>query len=152
MPPSVPWASHIFSRFVASVCAILLVTADQSRAGIRSSGSEFQSFYQVVSSNDPLFPMDRGQEWFLDFGRMDSAGMTHGSVSVSLRQNPNLRIRIFSWQYYPKTAILVIGNPTEPGSNQAVVRAYWRMLTTQAGIRLERGQHHVTLCRADPSD
>lgn len=96
--------------------------------------------------------MDRGKEWFIDFGKVEVARMPHGSMSVSLRQNPNLQIRVFAWQYFPKTGTLVIGNPTEPGANQAVVRASWRVLTNQAGIRLERGQHEVALRRADPSD
>lgn len=96
--------------------------------------------------------MDHGKQWFLDFGKANATGPDHGAVSISLRQNPNLRIRICAWQYFPKTSTLVIGNPTEPGSNHAVVRAYWKTRPHHTGIRLERGQSFVALRRADPAD
>ena len=99
-----------------------------------------------------MFPMTRGREWFLDFGKGVPAGKTYGSVIVSLRENPNLKIRILVWQYFPENGTLVIGNPTEPGSKQAVARAIWKIQCSRSGVRLQRGQQQVTLRRADPAD
>ncbi len=145
-------APRHFNRCVAWIFALVFLAVVQAPAAIRSSGGDIQGFYQVVASNDPLFPMDRGKEWFLDFGKAGPPDIHHGSVSVSLRQNPNLKIRLFAWQYFAKTGVLVIGNPTEPGSNQAVVRASWSLRPHQNGMRLERLQYSIALRRADPSD
>ncbi len=108
--------------------------------------------YKIVSSSDPIFPMQARQEWFLDFGKGISSGSFSGSVAVSLRQNPNVKVKIMAWQYFPKQGSLMIGNPYGNGSRNAVARGNWQLRPTSAGIHFERDSYQMVLHRADPRD
>ncbi len=116
------------------------------------TASEFRGMYKVASSSDPIFPMESGQEWFLDFGTGIQSGKTSGSVAVSLRQNPHVKVRIMAWQYFPKQEQLLIGNPYSEGSRNAVAKGAWKMSGATKGVLFERGGYKVVLHRADPSD
>ena len=70
--------------------ASAIVTADVPD---QSSG-RFGGIYKVTSSNDPLFPATKTREYFLDFGRGIQANKLSGSVAVSMRRNPNVKVRI----------------------------------------------------------
>ena len=108
--------------------------------------------YQVAASNDPLFPMDRGQEWFLDFGKGIHDGINGGKVAVSLRQNPKVSVSIMVWQYAPRERALYIGNQAAAGSGRAVARGVWALDIDSGAVFLLRGKCTIVLKRADPSD
>ncbi|RYD32484.1 MAG: hypothetical protein EOP85_21695 [Verrucomicrobiaceae bacterium] len=137
---------------MAGAFAAMIITP-LVQADVPDSGSnEFRGMYKVASSSDPIFPMDSGQEWFLDFGKGIQPGKYSGSVAVSLRRNPNVRVRIMAWQYFPKQAQLLIGNPYSEGSTKAVAKGSWTMSGMSNGVLFERDGCRVVLHRADPAD
>jgi hypothetical protein len=117
---------------------------------MRSSG--LGGYYKIVASNDPLFPAGEGREWFFDFGDGVRNGRSSGTVAVSLRQNPNVRVRLLVWQVFPETGTLVIGNQAEEGSKRAVALARWTIARTATGVSLQRGNCQVALRRATAED
>lgn len=131
-----------------------------SAAAIHSSVADFpdpepvalSGMYQLVASNDPLFPKNSTQEWFLDFGKGIQNGITSGKVAVSLRENPRVSVRIMVWQYFPTEKALLIGNQTAEGSGRAVARAIWTLGNDSAAIFLQRENCTIVLKRADPQD
>lgn len=108
--------------------------------------------YKVSSSTDPIFPMRERQEWFLDFGEGTSRGVHSGTVAVSLRENPNVKVRIMVWQYFPEQGALLIGNQFGRGSSGAVAKGIWTISADAFRILLLRDNVSVTLRRADSSD
>lgn len=136
-----------------AAAAVLSTTLQLAHADIPDkSGGEFAGMYQVVSSNDPIFPLAPKQEWFLDFGDGINSGKMSGNVAVSLRQNPNVRVRIMAWQYFPQKGKLLIGNPFHEGSTKAVERGSWQLRPASGGVILERGGYQMVLHRADSAD
>lgn len=109
-------------------------------------------FYKVVASNDSQFPVTQQREYFLDFGKGIQADRLSGSVAVSLRENPRVRVRIMAWQYFPKNATLAIGNPFAEGSRKAVAAGVWKLRTSTKGAVLQRERYQVVLHRADPEN
>jgi hypothetical protein len=133
--------------------ALVMLTLQLSPADIPDQASgEFRGMYKVSSSTDPVFPIQADKEWFLDFGKGISAGKFSGSVAVSLRQNPNVNVRIMAWQYFPKHGNIMIGNPYAEGSNKAVAKGNWQMTPTSGGFLLQRGPYQFVIRRADPGD
>lgn len=108
-----------------------------------------KGIYQVVSSSDPLFSLRDEQEYFLDFGEGMTSGKLSGSVAVSLRRNPHVKVRIMAWQYFPKEGSLVMGNLYHEGSNQALAAAIWQLSSTSKEVDLKRDGYQVTLRRAE---
>jgi hypothetical protein len=108
--------------------------------------------YQVTASNDPAFSFQADSEWFLDFGKGTSAGKSSGSVAVSLRKNPNVKVRIMAWEYFPKQRSLTIGNPFHEGSKDAVVFGRWQLLPASDGIVLERDAYQTSLHLLDVTE
>lgn len=150
---------RVFSLFTSKLAVLmssllLMMSVSVSRADLpEQSASEFRGMYKIASSNDPIFPMDASQEWFLDFGKGVTLENFSGSVAVSLRQNPNVKVRIMAWQYFPKRGSLVIGNPYSEGSNKAVAKGSWQMTgTSSGGVLFSRENYRVVLRRADPND
>lgn len=130
-----------------------MLTLQFAHADILAKPSgEFRGMYQISASNDPMFPLQASKEWFLDFGKGISEGKFSGNVAVSLRQNPNVKVRIMAWQYFPKQGNIRIGNPYSEGSRQAVAKGNWTMSQTSQGIQFERGTYQIVLRRADPRD
>jgi hypothetical protein len=117
-----------------------------------SDRGEFRGMYKIAASSDPIFPMSSNQEWFLDFGSGISDGQLSGSVAVSLRQNPNVKVRILAWQYFPQQGSLLIGNPYSEGSDKAVAKGVWQFRSTSSGVTFERGTYQIKLERAQPGD
>jgi hypothetical protein len=138
------------SKNLAAVFAISTLTA-QADVPDRRDG-QLRGMYKVAASNDPIFPLTEQQEWFLDFGTGTSAGKTSGNVAISLRRNPNVRVRIMAWQYFPERDNLLIGNPFHEGSKQAVARGNWHLRSTRGGVIFERGAYQITLYPAAPGD
>jgi hypothetical protein len=116
------------------------------------SGGEFRGIYKIASSNDPIFPMAAQQEWFLDFGAGIKPGRSGGSVAISLRQNPNVKVRIMAWQYFPQNGQILLGNPFAEGARKAVARGAWDLLVRGDGVIFKRGNYQVIMHRADPAD
>lgn len=139
---------------LALISAILVsLTSPASRADIPDPvHSDFHGIYKVASSNDPIFPLQARQEWFLDFGQGIRGGKLSGNVAVSLRQNPSVKVRIMAWQYFPKYGNIVIGNPYAEGSKKAVAKGVWLLRPTAEGVIFERENHQLLLRRADPQD
>lgn len=144
-------------RFVGAVALAVAVSSPTLPAidlpdapSMRSSG--LGGYYKVAESNDPLFPAGEGREWFFDFGDGVRQGRSSGTVAVSLRQNPNVRVRLLVWQVFPETGTLVIGNQTEEGSKRAVALARWTIGRTATGVSLQRGNYQVSLQRAAAGD
>lgn len=133
------------------VCVFLLAPAamavipDQSRGMPLISG-----VYQVVGGNDPLFPQAYGSEWFFDFGPGMNHGAHHGNVTVSLRQNPNVRVRIMTWQAFPNQHRLLLGNAVANQPNGAFARADWQVAPDSDGVVFRRGDHMLILARPAP--
>ena len=145
--------ASFFVKTAAMIGAFTLISTPLSQADVPDGKSgQFRGMYKIASSSDPIFPMNSGQEWFLDFGKGIQAGTTSGSVAVSLRRNPNVKVRIMAWQYFPKQAQILIGNPYSEGSRNAVAKGSWTMSGATNGVLFEREGFRVVLHRADPSD
>lgn len=131
----------------------LTLTLSLSAADIpdQSSG-QFRGMYKVVSSTDPIFPISQTTEYFMDFGKGIQPDKMSGSVAISKRQNPNVKVRIMAWQYFPKDGSIAIGNPYSEGSRKAVAKGVWTMRGASKGVIFERGSYQVVLQRADPAD
>lgn len=142
-------SQKIISAILVTIALIL--SSQHSAADIpdRSSRTALSGMYQVSASTDPMFPMQQNQEWFLDFGEGTRNGAFSGTVAVSLRENPNVRVRIMVWQYFPEQGTLVIGNQTNRGSKGAVARAVWNIGANSQYVVLQRHNVNVTLRRAD---
>lgn len=112
---------------------------------------QLAGMYKVATSTDPFFPERQNVEWFLDFGKGTSE-KNSGKVAVSLRQNPNVKVRIMVWQMFPQNASLLLGNQTAEGSKQAVALADWKIRSHAKGVVLQRGSYQVVLHHADPAD
>ena len=152
--PTGSYLTTITARLVAlSIAVICMITLQISSADVLNKPSgEFRGMFKITSSTDPTFPLQTNREWFLDFGNGISSGKFSGSVAVSLRQNPNVKIRIMAWQYFPKQGNILIGNPYSEGSNKAVAMGIWQMRPTSEGFLFERGSYQMVLSRADPRD
>lgn len=145
-------------RFVGAVAlgaaistqTLLAIDVPDASPSMRSTG--LGGYYKIASSNDPLFPGGEGREWFFDFGDGVRNGRFSGTVAVSVRQNPNVRVRLLVWQVFPETGTLVIGNQTEEGSKRAVALARWTIGRTATGVSLQRGNYQVSLQRAAEGD
>lgn len=139
-----------------TLAAIALVSAAAIHANLADIPDRkpvaLGGMYQVAASNDPLFPKDSSQEWFLDFGNGTQSGVTSGKVAVSLRQNPRVSVRIMVWQYFPREQALLIGNQTAEGSARAVARGVWTMGNDSGAIFLNRENCTIVLKRANPGD
>jgi len=130
--------------------AVLMISPEAAASDIPDQPAQrLAGMYKIVSSNDPIFPMNAKQEWFLDFG---SGNKLSGSVAVSLRQNPNVRVRIMAWQYFPEQNTFFLGNPYEEGSQKAVAKGTWTMGAGARGVTLARGSYQVVMSRAAASD
>jgi hypothetical protein len=128
------------------LCALSVGAAPESSSGTLAG------LYKVASSTDPLFPATRGVEYFMDFGTGLQPGRSSGSVAISQRRNPNVKVRIMSWQYFPDQSRIVIGYPCAQGSRNAVAAGVWEIRPTSNGIMFERGGFKIILNRADPED
>ncbi len=155
--PHAPPGNH-FSRipdglaaFISAVAFIL--TLQISSADVLNKPSrEFKGMFKITASSDPMFPLQANKEWFLDFGKGISQGKFSGNVAVSLRQNPNVKVRIMAWQYFPKKGNILIGNSYSEGSNKAVAMGDWQMRPTSEGFIFERGNYQIVIRPADPRD
>ena len=137
---------------IALAGALLVSTAIASDIPDERSSIRFNGIYKVSSSNDPMFPAAPNREYFLDFGKGIHDGKLSGTVAVSMRQNPNVKVRLLAWQYFPEKGVLVIGHPYSEGSQKAVVRAAWRMTGLDNRVVFERGNYTVSLRRPAPGD
>ncbi|MEO5713204.1 MAG: hypothetical protein ABIT37_06920 [Luteolibacter sp.] len=144
------WMPH---RFTALVGAVIFSTSVAAFADIPDASSRrFGGIYKVTSSTDPIFPVTQTREYFLDFGSGIQPGKFSGSVAVSERQNPHVKVRIMAWQYFPDQGKMLIGNPYAEGSRKAVAAGVWRMTGNGSGVLFERGRYRVVLNPADPKD
>jgi hypothetical protein len=146
--------SRMLGMISAMVGAVLLsISTPPVRGDIPdASPSRFGGFYKVTSSNDPIFPVTKTREYFLDFGKGIQGGKLSGSVAVSVRMNPNVKVRIMSWEYFPDQDPLLIGNPFAHGSRNAVAAGAWQLKGSSDGVVLRRGTYQVVLTRADPGE
>jgi len=146
-----PIASHP-GRWAALVGGVIFSTSAAALADLpdRSSG-RFGGIYKVTSSTDPIFPATQTREYFLDFGQGIQPGKLSGSVAVSERQNPNVKVRIMAWQYFPEQGKMLIGNPYAEGSRKAVAAGVWKMKGIGSGVLFERGSYRIVLT-ANPKD
>jgi hypothetical protein len=149
---------QVFRGFrTALVLCGLLILVGSLGAGAREAAAPEASgrlagFYKVVASNDPQFPVTSTREYFLDFGKGVQAKRLSGSVAVSLRENPRVRVRIMAWQFFPKDGTLAIGNPFSEGSDKAVAAGIWKLRTSTKGAVMQRDGYQVVLLRADPEN
>ncbi len=142
-----------FRALLTTIAILSAIFFPPASADIPDRGAvSLSGMYQVAASNDPLFPMDRGQEWFLDFGKGIHDGINGGKVAVSLRQNPKVSVSIMVWQYAPRERALYIGNQAAAGSGRAVARGVWALDIDSGAVFLLRGKCTIVLKRADPSD
>jgi hypothetical protein len=142
-----------FRTLLTTILIFCMAAIPSAFADIPDRGKvSLSGMYQVAASNDPMFPMDRRQEWFLDFGKGIHDGTSSGKVAVSLRENPKVSVRIMVWQYDARNSALLIGNETALGSGRAVARAVWSLGIDSGAIFLLRGKCTIVLKRADPSD
>ncbi len=132
--------------------AVLAVSTGVSADEPRPQSLRFSGLYKVTSSTDPLFPATKEREYFLDFGRGIQGEKLSGSVAVSIRRNPHVKVRILAWQYFPAAREILLGNPFAEGSRNAVAIGSWRMRGLPNGAIFERGQFQLVLQRADPND
>jgi hypothetical protein len=140
---------RLFTCFGAAVVALAAtVSADIPD---RPSG-RFGGVYKIASSSDPIFPATAGREYFLDFGNGVQAGRRSGNVAVSVRENPNVKVRIMAWQYFPDEGKILIGNPFAEGSKRAIAKGMWQLKPVFNGVVFERGSYRVVLHTVDPAD
>lgn len=145
--------SKLPSALGALLVACFLFSAPYLRADVPDGSSgRFGGLYKVTSSNDPIFPATRTDEYFLDFGQGFGADRPGGRVAVSIRRNPKVSVRILSWQYFPEQGKILIGTPAADGSRRVVARGAWSMRGIPNGVIFQRGNYQVVLTRADPKD
>lgn len=145
--------SKVSGRVSAFMGAVILSTAAMATADIPDpSAGRFGGLYKVTASTDPMFPATRTNEYFLDFGQGIQAGRASGSVAVSIRRNPHVKVRIMAWQYFPDQGKILIGNPYAEDSRNAVAKGAWRMRGISNGVIFERGSYQIVLQHADPND
>ena len=133
------------------VATAMVANADD-KFDLRPSTAAPMGYYKVTQSSDPLFPQGANKEWFLDFGNALTRGHTSGTVAVSMRENPKVRVRILVWQLYRENGTLVIGNQTEEGSSRAVPLASFQVTSLPSGLLLQRDNYQVSLQRAAEAD
>jgi len=137
----------------ASIWIIAAISSRPAMADIPDRPKTvLQGMYKVETCNDPLFPMGKGREWFLDFGKGMSNGQTSGKVAVSLRQNPNVRVNIMVWQYFRRENVLIIGNQSAEGSGKAVARGVWTLGSDLDAVFLIAQTCNITMKTAVPND
>ena len=144
--PNLFTRNFLVAAFTASFS--LSAYADIPDQAVRS----LNGIYKVAASNDPLFPMGQGKEWFLDFGSGMTSSTSSGTVTVSLRQNPSVSVRPMVWQFFPGDSTIALGNQYERGASQAVAKGVWRISQTQGGLALDRGDVRFILFRPEPGD
>lgn len=127
-----------------------LTIARATEAAVPESKGRLAGFYKVVASNDPQFPVSPKREYFLDFGKGIQADRLSGSVAISQRENPVVRIPIVAWQYFPKNGSLAIGHPFAEGSCRAVAAGVWQLRASPGSAVLRRDRYQIVLRRADP--
>ncbi len=138
------------ARLIAA--AAVLATAPAATADLPAAGpaaavqhAAFCGTYKISSSNDPAFPGIDHQEWFLDFGRR-APTRPSGTVAVTARQNPHLKLRLRVWQFSPDTGMLRLGTQAAQASQHLVAAATWQVTTAAAGsLLLRRGDYHALL-------
>ncbi len=114
--------------------------------------SSLNGIYKVAASNDPLFPVNQGKEWFLDFGSGMTSITSSGPLTVSMRRNPDVSVRMMVWQFSREQSALMIGNQFERGSRQAVAKGVWKVSETEDGMVLDRGGARLILFRPEPGE
>lgn len=145
--------SHLKKPLTAAIAAATIsFSTSASNADIPDRAiSQINGIYKVAASNDPLFPVNGGQEWFLDFGSgLQTA--SSGTVVVSLRQNPNVSVQPMVWQFFPSESALAIGNQYESGSRQAVAKGVWTVTQSNDGIVFDREGVRFIVNRPAPGD
>jgi hypothetical protein len=141
------------AKLATLATAFIFALSAPARAGTPApSSGKLAGIYKVSSSTDPLFPASRTREYFLDFGKGIQSAKLSGSVAVSERRNPSVKIRIMAWQYFPDQGTIVLGNPFAEGSRNAVAKAAWRMKNVSEAVVFQRGDYQVVLRPADPKD
>lgn len=150
-------ASSLRDKLLMLVAVLLLAIPTAGLCDIPDSAwfaviPRLEGMYKVASSTDPLLPATQTHQIFLDFGRGIRGERLSGSVAISVRRNPHVKVRIMAWQYFPQDGKLVIGNPCFEGAREAVARGVWLMKSGSTGIVMERGNCLVVLQRADPKD
>lgn len=136
-------------RLFACLSAAVFALSSAASADVPDQPpARFGGVYKISSSSDPILPATAKREYFLDFG----TGGRSGNVAVSVRENPNVKVRIMAWQYFPDRREILIGNPFAEGSNRAVARGVWRIKPVFNGVILDRGGYRVVLQTADPAD
>lgn len=139
--------------FVYLASLILVAFPLQSRADLPERGTlALSGMYKVASSSDPFFPAGTNREWFMDFNSGITNEKSSGKVAVSLRQNPNVKVRVMVWQVYPGTNELFLGNQFSEGSRNAVAVAQWRARNQGDSLVLERNGYQIVLNRAAPGE
>ncbi len=139
--------------FAALVGAVMGFAVAASPAEFSEpTSTRFGGIYKVTSSTDPIFPTTPACEFFLDFGRGIQANKLSGSVAVSMRMNPKVKVRMFAWQYFPEQGKIVLGNPFAKGSGKAVAMGAWKMTGISDGVVFRRGSCQVVLRRAEAGD
>src|SRR5687768_9492563 len=86
---------HLFVYLATLIT--LVFSLQTSRADIPDrdrSQLSLAGMYKVAASTDPFFPIATGREWFMDFNSGITSEKSSGKVAVSLRQNPNVKVRI----------------------------------------------------------
>ena len=144
----------IFPTFGFVAWTLLIATLSSSaRADVpdRPPGELF-GIYKIASSSDPAFAVKTGEQWFFDFGEGICGGRLNGSVAISLRRNPSVRVDIRVWQYFPKEGSLLIGSPYHEGSKNAVALGNWQVQAVSGGLVLERGKQQILLNRPSPGE
>jgi len=120
-------------------------------AQVPAAAPLLRGLYRVAASTDGFFPVDGGQEWFLDFGR--GTEPSSGRLALTLRQNPNLRVRLLVWQFTPERATLRIGRESARQPGHALAPTSWQLTRGTAGsLVLRRAEGQTTLVPATPSD
>lgn len=144
-----------FQSFLAAPVATLVIafTTSQLKADIPDRPvTDLQGIYKVAASNDPLFPVNRGKEWFLDFGSGLTSTTSSGPLTVSMRRNPDVSVRMMVWQFSRDQSALMIGNQFARGSRQAVAKGVWKVSQTSDGMVLNRNGRQLILFRPEPGE
>ena len=137
----------------AFLTASLFFAVPSAHADVPDRGvSQISGIYKIAASNDPLFPVGQGREWFLDFGSGLTSTTSSGTVTVSLRQNPKVSVRPMVWQFFPSSSTLAIGNQYGSGARQAVARGVWKISRTEEGLAFDRDGVRFILFRPEPGD
>ncbi|MEP2777691.1 MAG: hypothetical protein ABJQ29_09275 [Luteolibacter sp.] len=146
LPEKLNGSIGIFATCILTMILFFGVVAQVTSANIpvRSDGY-ISGTYQISKSSDPVFPIVEGREWFLDFGDGNATGNRSGEVAVSLHENPEVKTRLMTWEYFSDQDILIIREPSDETTTDIPAQTIWTVHSPASDLYLTRNNRTLIL-------